>query len=121
MLDKGAFRWNIYTMITKKSFTATFVAPLGMVSRVSGKRVTVKAIVADDRAHAVRIAHRMGLGAPVSVRPMPEAKPLSREDRFARLRAEGGANLFATGGGWPGDGSGADDLADFNQLEGGDM
>ena len=27
-------------------------------------------------------------------------------------------NLFATDGGWPGDGSGMDDLADFNQMEG---
>ena len=28
------------------------------------------------------------------------------------------ANIFATDGGWPGDGSGMDDLADFNQMEG---
>ena len=27
-------------------------------------------------------------------------------------------NVFATDGGWPGDGSGMDDLADFNQMEG---
>ncbi len=27
-------------------------------------------------------------------------------------------NMFATDGGWPGDGSGMDDLADFNQMEG---
>lgn len=27
-------------------------------------------------------------------------------------------NLFATDGGWPGDGSGMDDLADYNQMEG---
>ena len=29
-------------------------------------------------------------------------------------------NIFATDGGWPGDGSGMDDLADFNQMEGWD-
>ena len=29
-------------------------------------------------------------------------------------------NAFATDGGWPGDGSGMDDLADFNQMEGND-
>ena len=29
-------------------------------------------------------------------------------------------NMFATDGGWPGDGSGMDDLADFNQMEGWD-
>jgi hypothetical protein len=27
-------------------------------------------------------------------------------------------NIFATDGGWPGDGSGMDDLADYNQMEG---
>jgi len=29
-------------------------------------------------------------------------------------------NIFATDGGWPGDGSGMDDLADYNQMEGDD-
>ena len=83
-VDKGAFRCYIYTMITKKSFTATFAAPLGKVSRVTGKPIVTKAIVADDRAHAVRIACRMSLGVPVSVEPMPEAKPPICESHAGR-------------------------------------
>jgi len=39
--------------------------------------------------------------------------PSSREAYYGR-------NLFATDGGWPGDGSGMDDLADYNQMEGDD-
>ena len=43
----------------------------------------------------------------------------SFDDRV-RMREQGDANIFATDGGWPGDGSGMDDLADFNQMEGWD-
>ena len=34
-----------------------------------------------------------------------------------QVQPEEAHNMFATDGGWPGDGSGMDDLADYNQME----
>ena len=45
----------------------------------------------------------------------------SEEEVEATQQVQNWRNVFATDGGWPGDGSGMDDLADFNQMEGHDM